>query len=125
MKPKSKTQKKIDGAIVRVLNNVCEASLDDVEGFCWLTHHADYTNFPASLLVTCVFDNTDTMAVTDGQIMLKKRIQAGLLTVGVKFKSINQQVVFDCESACEEQDHGDWNARLARRVGRAVPRNRP
>jgi hypothetical protein len=127
-KPKSKTQKKIDGNIVRALTAVCDQSLDDIKGFQWLTHQADYTNFPASLLITCVFRTEDDCAQLlqgeDAQRLLK-RIQAGLLKVGIKFKSLSQQVVFDSEEACETQHEGDWAVRLASRQGRAVARNRP
>lgn len=125
MKPKSKTQKKTEANIVRVLNQVCDISLNDVSGFRWLTHQVDYTNFPASLLVTCVFETDEELLEGESQEVLKKRIQAGLLSVGIRFKSINQQVVFDSETACEMQDQGDWGRRLERKQGRAVPRNRP
>lgn len=125
MKAKSKTQKKTEANIVRVLNDVCEASLDNVQGFRWLTHQVDYTNFPASLLVTCVFETDTDQQRQESQALLRKRIQSHLLNVGIRFKSINRQVVFDSEQACEDQDQGDWHQRLARKQGRAVPRNRP
>jgi len=125
LKPKSKTQKKTEANIVRALNEVCESSLDDVQGFRWLTHQVDYTNFPASLLITCVFESDEELQRQDSQLLLKKRIQAELLAIGVRFKSINQQVVFDSEAACDERDQGDWEQRLQRKQGRSVPRNRP
>lgn len=125
MKPKSKTQKKTEANIVRALNDVCEASLETVEGFRWLTHQADYTNFPASLLVTCVFETELDGNTEAHQQVLKGRIQAALLAIGIRFKSVNQQVTFDSEQACERDDEGNWQQRLQRRQGRAVPRNRP
>ncbi|GAA5316217.1 MAG: hypothetical protein AseanaTS_14220 [Candidatus Pelagadaptatus aseana] len=124
----TKTQKKIDNNIIRVLNQVCDQSLEDVAGFQWLTHQANYTNFPASLLITCVFDteaNRVHQIEAGGCKVLLQRIQSGLLKVGVKFKSLPQQVLFDSEEACEQQHEGDWSVRLASRSGRAVARNRP
>jgi len=126
--PKSKTQKKIDNNIRLALTAVCEKTLDEVDGFEWLTHQANYTNFPASLLITCVFstDNALVLAQQEGHsLRLQKTIQSSLLKVGVKFKSLPRQVVFDSEEACAREDNGDWSQRLARLEGRSVLKNRP
>lgn len=123
-KPKSKTEKKIDTNICRALNNVCEQTLGDTPGFQWLTHQANYTNFPASLLVTCVFDTEASLTAAD-KGALQKRIQAALLKIGVKFKAVGQQVVLDSEEACERDNNGSWDDRLAYRKNLAVAKNRP
>jgi hypothetical protein len=124
-KPQSKTQKKIDNNVRKALTLACEKILDDVAGFQWLTHQANYTNFPASLFVTCVFD-TDSSLQDAGQqgatVSIQKLIQTQLLKIGVKFKSVSTQVVFDTEQACEQQHAGDWSQRLAGRDARAVSR---
>lgn len=127
-KPQSKTQKKIDNNIRIALTAVCEHALKGVHGFLWLTHEANYTNFPASLFVTCVFDTEENLqkAMNEGKTpLLRNQIQASLLKVGVKFKAVNQQVCFDTEEACMQMHEGDWKARFASKSGRAVPRNRP
>ena len=62
-KPQSKTQKKIDNNVRKALTAACEDCLKDVPGFQWLTHQANYTNFPASLFVTCVFDTDEQLEV--------------------------------------------------------------
>ncbi len=127
-KPQSKTQKKIDNNIRIALTTVCEQALKDVPGFLWLTHEANYTNFPASLFVTCVFDTEESLeqAKKDGNTpILRKNIQASLLKVGVKFKAVNQQVCFDSEEACMQMHQGDWKARFASKKGRSIPFNRP
>ena len=93
-----------------------------------LTHQADYTNFPASLLITCVFDSLDhqLQAESSGKAcQMKRLIQEKLLKIGVKFKSLKQQILLDNEQACEQQHQGNWAARLASRQGRAVSNNRP
>ena len=51
-----KTDKKMDNHIRRVLTDVCETSLKDINGFAWLTHTVNYAQFPQSLKVICVFD---------------------------------------------------------------------
>ncbi len=126
--PKSKTQKKIDNNIRIALTSVCEKALDEVSGFEWLTHQANYTNFPASLLITCVFSTDEALTLAHQEehtAGLQKAIQASLLKVGVKFKSLPRQVVFDSEEACQREDGSDWAQRLARLEGRSVLKNRP
>ncbi|MAZ89695.1 MAG: Fis family transcriptional regulator [Cellvibrionaceae bacterium] len=126
--PKSKTQKKIDNNIRVALTAVCEKTLGEVAGFEWLTHQANYTNFPASLLITCVFSTDKALTLAHQEehtFRLQKTIQSSLLKVGVKFKSLPRQVVFDSEEACAREDEGDWAQRLARLEGRSVLKNRP
>lgn len=125
---KSKTQKKIDKNISVALTEVCEQALKEVPGFTWLTHQADYSNFPASLLVTCVFKTEDDLLQAHNARLgptMKKRIQAKLLKIGVILKRLEQQVIFDTEEACTKEHDGDWQQRLDSRIGRAVARNRP
>ncbi len=124
--PKSKTQKKTDNRIRLALTSVCEQSLKDVAGFQWLTHQADYSNFPASLLITCVFDTDDALEVAHRQGLtgaMKKNIQVTLLKIGVRFKGLEKQVIFDTEEACINEDGHDWSRRSSKLYGRAVPNN--
>ncbi len=123
-KPQSKTQKKIDNHVRQALTSACEQFLEDIPGFQWLTHQANYTNFPASLLVTCVFDSRDNQQSADIDVIVRL-IQSKLLKIGVKFKSPRQQIIFDCEESCSTEDDGDWNRRLGRRDKRSVASNRP
>ncbi len=127
-KPKSKTEKKIDNNVRIALTAVCDEALQKVAGFEWLTHQANYTNFPASLLITCVFQSdADLSAALESgdSAWLQKQIQSKLLKVGVKFKALNKQVIFDTEEQCRDNNGGDWSARLQSRVGREVLKNRP
>ena len=64
-KPQSKTEKKIDNNVRLALTSACEQFLEDVPGFQWLTHQANYTNFPATLLITCVFDTQENPEQVD------------------------------------------------------------
>lgn len=99
-KPKSKTQKKTDNNIRLALTEACELFLIDIAGFQWLTHQADYSNFPASLVVTCVFDtshNQQQACQGGDSTTMQNTIQAKLLNIGVKLKAPSRQVVFDNE----------------------------
>ncbi|HEY7772864.1 MAG TPA: Fis family transcriptional regulator [Marinagarivorans sp.] len=127
-KPQSKTQKRIDNNIRLALTSVCEQALKDVPHFQWLTHQVDYTNFPASLLITCVFDTDDHLAQAREALhteQMQKQLQAKLFKIGVKLACPKNQVRFDTEQACELGNAGNWKIRLASLKGRALARNRP
>lgn len=127
-KPQSKTQKKIDNRIRLTLTDLCEKFLEEIPGFKWLTHQADYANFPASLLVTCVFDQQATRQKTqqDGSAQtIRKLIQQDFMGIGIVLKNREQQIIFDDEQSCTDEHQGNWALRLESRRGRAVPRNRP
>jgi len=112
----SKTNQKIDNNVCKALTIACESSLHKIVGFTWLTHRANYTNFPASLVITCVF-NTDeeviVMKATQQDEILRASIQKQLLKIGVVVKNIKQCVRFDSEEACILQHDGQWSERLA------------
>lgn len=112
----SKTTKKLDNNVIKALTIVCEGVKPELVGFEWLTHSANYANFPASLLVTCVFDNQASLtAMLDNQqdIELKKQIQQQLLKVGILLKDVRRHVCFDTDEACLAEHDGDWNQRLS------------
>lgn len=93
----TKTQKKIDNNIRQALTSACEIFLEEIAGFEWLTHDVNYNNFPASLLITCVFNSleTESEALTNGDTeSMQKLIQAKLLNIGVKLKSPKKQIIF-------------------------------
>lgn len=110
-----KTVKKLDNNVVKGLTIACENIKCDVEGFEWLTHRANYANFPGSLLITCVFDNNQslqTMLTNKQDVEIKKQIHKQLLKVGVLLKRNRQHVCFDSEEACLLEHDGDWKRRL-------------
>ncbi len=114
---KNKTQKKIDNTIRKALTEACSIFMAEIKGFEWLTHRVNYTNFPASLIVICVFDTpaNQQRGESAGEfVTMQKQIQAKLLKVGVKFKVLGRQVIFDNEQACQQGHEGDWERRLAR-----------
>jgi hypothetical protein len=123
----SKTNQKIDNNICKALTIACETSLHEVTGFSWLTHRANYTNFPASLVVTCVFNSNEEVALMKEQQLdevLRNTIQKQLLKIGVVVKNIKQCVRFDSEEACQLQHRGEWDKRLALSVVKQKPNAR-
>lgn len=124
----SKTQKKIDNTICKILTDVCEQALKDYDGFAWITHQADYANFPASLFVTCIFEREEhTSAIVANGVLdsLRKIIHAKLLKAGIKLMQSTKQISVDSEEACNLAHDGNWDERLHERKGRALGKSRP
>ncbi len=117
----SKTNQKTDNNLCKALTIVCENSLHDIEGFVWLTHRANYTHFPASLVITCVFEtevDITQMTLNDHDETLRASIQKQLLKIGVVLKNVKNQVRFDSEEACHVKHQGDWESRLALNIAK-------
>jgi len=120
----SKTNQKLDDNICKALTIACESSLHNIVGFSWLTHRVNYTNFPGSLAITCVFnadEDIETMLVLKQDEVLRETIQKQLLKVGVVVKNIKQCVRFDSEQACERQHCGQWSERLTLNIAKYKP----
>jgi hypothetical protein len=110
-----KTVKKLDNNVVKALTIVCDQVKAKHIGFEWLTHTADYANFPASLVVTCIFDTNNALDEAKNSqldVVIRKLIQQQLLKVGVLLKDAKRHVCFDTEEACSLESNGDWSARL-------------
>ena len=110
-----KTVKKLDNNVIKALTIVCEAFKDKEVGFEWLTHTADYANFPGSLIVTCVFkSNIDLQNAKNNQvdIEIRTQIQKQLFKAGVLLKDAKRHVCFDTEEACSAESDGNWKLRL-------------
>ncbi|MEP1449246.1 MAG: Fis family transcriptional regulator [Paraglaciecola sp.] len=112
----NKTVKKLDNNVVKALTVVCENAKQDIVGFEWLTHSANYANFPRSLVITCVLDTSeslDLMLTSEQDKALRKQIQRQLLKAGILLKDVRRHVFFDTEQACLLEHNGDWKRRLA------------
>lgn len=96
----TKTDKKTENAIRLALTNVCEAALETVEGFQWITHTVNYKNFPNSLAILCVFDNPESLIsarASEKDVYLKDQIQKELAAKNIEIRNINSVVSFDTE----------------------------
>jgi hypothetical protein len=111
----NKTVKKLDNNVVKALTIVCEAAKQNIAGFEWLTHSANYANFPGSLMITCILDNAyslDNMLISEQDKQLRKQVQKQLLIAGILLKNTRHHVFFDTEQACLLEHNGDWKRRL-------------
>lgn len=124
----SKTNKKIDNNICKALTDVCEQAKIEISGFQWLSHTANYTQFPGSLMVTCVFDSDASLAAaveSDSDAVLQKLVQKALFKVGVVLKDARQNLRLDSEDACTRENDGDWALRLQQKSASGYIKNRP
>ncbi len=120
----NKTTQKLDSNVCKALTIACESSLHEINGFCWLTHRANYTNFPASLVVTCVFNTDEEVTALKEEALdcqLQQIIQKQLLKVGVVLKSVRQNIHFDSEEACQREHQGSWENRLQLNIAKQKP----
>ena len=112
-----KTDKKIDKQICEALTEVCEFSLKDNTGFEWLTHLVNYSHFPKSLQVICVFNTNnqlDAFTANNRHFELNERIQKALSGIGISINS--RQISYDTEENCSKTNNGKWVDRFANRM---------
>lgn len=111
-----KTDRKIDNQLRLVLTDVCEIALKEINGFQWLTHLVNYSNFPKSLKVVCVFDTNENLSYfmsKDSKKELTSLIQVKLDEVDVKVKNVTEHILYDTEENCEKEHNGKWADRLS------------
>lgn len=103
--------------LVACLTHACETGKAEIVGFAWLTHVVDYQNFPASLLVTWIFDtqtNRDR-ALANGQDKRMAELTAEAFSeAGICVSRVAAHLTFDSEEQCHRVDAGNWQQRLAR-----------
>ncbi|MEI8593270.1 Fis family transcriptional regulator [Photobacterium sp. Hal280] len=110
-----KTDKKTDNQIRVVLTEVCDHALAAYPGFQWLTHLVDYSHFPGSLKVVCVFDtNANLSHFYDeaGKPVLEALIVKKLATAGIRLNKPSAHIAYDTEENCERENQGKWAHRL-------------
>lgn len=87
-----KTDKKLDNQIRKILTDICETRLKDVIGFQWITHVVNYSDFPESLKIICVFDTKDNIhgfMATAGPCELSTLLQEKLCNINNIAKHIS------------------------------------
>lgn len=109
-----KTDKKLENQIRTALTVVCETSLKSFSGFQWLTHQVNYSTFPDSLKVVCIFDTNDNLArfTTIQQQELSHLIQKKLFEIDVILKKVDRHISYDTEENCQQYHNGKWAERL-------------
>lgn len=112
-----KTIKKLENNLVQALTKACEDAKMQSHGFEWLTHTADYANFPASLHVRCIYDTDASLLSAQNSaqdVDIVKLIHAALLKAGILLKKPTRHVTFDTEQACEREHQGNWKQRISK-----------
>lgn len=95
-----KSDKKTDNQIRLFLTDICEDFMKAFDGFLWLTHEADYDNFPQSLRMTFVFASQaslDRFLASDGYPQLIAKLEKQLSQMKIRFKRIQDQMAFTVE----------------------------
>lgn len=110
-----KSDKKIDRLLCKYLTQVCEKAKDNISGFIWLTHTVNYSCFPQSLYILCVFDTNSALKQyreSKHSSMLEQLIYTALNNVDVKITQNKSMVGFDTQENCDLEHDGNWNRRL-------------
>ena len=106
-----KTDKKIDNALIRALTEVCDIAQENYDGFKWLTHFANYNNFPSSLSIVCIYGTNEQLKKADVN-GLRDLIYEKLLSIGINSKDLRRPVSFDTEENCSSENNGRWDERF-------------
>ncbi|MBT5329546.1 MAG: hypothetical protein HOL51_25845 [Gemmatimonadetes bacterium] len=110
-----KTDKKLENTLIGALTEVCEAALEEFDGFQWLTHFANYSYFPGSLTIVCIFDtneNLSKMYQKYKEDKFRDMIKSKLKSVDIEVKDIRTHVHFDTEEDCKKENDGKWHERF-------------
>ncbi|MBC7006102.1 Fis family transcriptional regulator [Photobacterium sp. BZF1] len=93
-----KSDKKVSNLIREVLTEVCEDTLKGYDGFLWVTHTVNFSSFPQSLKIVCVFEtNQDITNILtgEGQRFISTTIQKAFNKVGVQLKNVSKQISYE------------------------------
>jgi hypothetical protein len=111
-----KTDKKIDNVLRLVLTDVCEKALKKIDGFQWLTHLVNYSHFPKSLKVVCIFNTNQNLSnfMSNGSRKdFESLIQIKLAGISANVKNVSDHITYDTEQNCEREHNGNWAERLS------------
>lgn len=90
--------------------DLCESEFKKLNGFLWLTHIVNYSSFPSSLKIICVFETNKDLALlttSNNNQALFSLIKQRLSKVGISLKP--NQVMFDSDEDCVAVDNGNWS----------------
>ncbi|RTZ16715.1 Fis family transcriptional regulator [Vibrio aquaticus] len=95
-----KSDKKIENQIREVLTDVCEDTLKGYDGFLWVTHTVNYSSFPQSLKIICVFDTNQDRAnflQGEGPQHVSATVQQAFSKVGVQLKNVAKLISYETQ----------------------------
>lgn len=106
-----KSDKKIENAIVKALNNVCETLTVESDGFCWLTHFVDYSNFPQSLKLVCVYETNQSLEAARNNAIVHSVLElteSRLKHEGVFIQASDKAIFFDTVENGADVERVGW-----------------
>ncbi|CAA0125599.1 Uncharacterised protein [BD1-7 clade bacterium] len=107
-----KTDKKIDNAIIAALTETCETAKETYTGFQWLTHFVNWSAFPKSLVVVCIFDTNSHLSNADVS-GFRATVKHQLSLINIHIGDANKQIRFDTEENCDLHHNGNWDNRFS------------
>ena len=110
-----KTDKRRENALRVALTDACEIASERFDGFKWLTHFVNDSNFPESLTVVCVFTTNahlSKMLSTSQDSELRNIVSEQLSNIDIKLNDIERHVLFDCEENGADEKDSIWLSRF-------------
>ncbi len=106
-----KNDKKIEHSIVKALNTICETLKEESNGFIWLTHFVDYSNYPQSLKLIFVFKTNQQLEIAKNKTLFHRVFQlteSHLKRESIHIKHIEKSVYFDTEENGADYNDVSW-----------------
>ncbi|MDV7103233.1 Fis family transcriptional regulator [Vibrio sp. TH_r3] len=95
-----KSDKKIENQIRDVLTAVCEDTLKGFDGFLWVTHTVNFSSFPQSLKIVCVFETNQDRSdffMGEGPQYVATTIQKAFNEIGIQLKNVDKHICYDTQ----------------------------
>ena len=111
-----RNEKKIETAIVKALNDVCETLKNEYDGFSWLTHFVNHSDFPQSLKIVFVFETSQSLEKAKNKALFKtifELTESRLKRESVSVKRIDKAVFFDTEENGADFNDTSWCRRYS------------
>lgn len=87
-----KTDKKTEKKLRQILTELCETTLQEHEGYQWISHEVNYNRFPNSLLIRCMFTDKQSAQQAKNQGLLVQKIKHALAIVDIDLKKTDRQI---------------------------------
>ena len=107
----NKNKKKIEAAIVKAMNDVCDILKQEYVGFAWVTHFVDYQKIEQSLKLVFVFDTTESINQAKEKALFEtifELTESRLKRESISIKRIDRAVFFDTEENGADFNNTNW-----------------
>ncbi len=112
----NKSQRKIENALVKALNEICEHLKQEQPGFVWLTHFVDHKLLSQSLKIIFVFDTNENLATAKNNTLFESVFtlcELHLKRESIHIKRIDKAVYFDTEENGANFENIQWCRKYA------------